>query len=165
MPVTNIIKMAYNTIYLNSDLAKVYQRCSVGGCRPSKTYIDGRNHWRREKELISEVGENGPTIDLLLRASITQMVVMHFASDSRQIKKEGLNKHANWKFSWNCKPSSLHVEKRRINFTTQLSYEVIIISIVHAFECALKTLVSNIFIYLYICNKFTDIIMIILTVL
>ena len=92
----NLSKMASNTIYLSNDLTKVCQR---GWCNPNRDFLCNVAFARGDKKeiLISEIGENGPIIDLLLRASITQMVVMHFASDSRQIilsKKEGLRKHA-----------------------------------------------------------------------
>ena len=88
--------MAFNKIYLNNDLAKV---CQQGWCHPNKDFLHSVAMARGDKKelLISEIGENGPTIDLILRASITQMVVMHFASDSRQIilsKSSGLRKHA-----------------------------------------------------------------------
>ena len=152
--------MRSTKVFLNSDLSKVCQR---GWCHPNREFLCNVAMARGDKKILltNVIGENGPTIDLILRASITEMVVMYFASDSKQIilsKKHGLRKHAR-SFSnelaireqiekwFSCDKATRDFIAQYRSFRMKL-----LSSQLFTLLNAPKTLVSNI--YVYHCNKF-----------
>ena len=80
--------------YLNADLKKI---CEKGWCNPNHGFLDQVVLARGSKKdiLIEQVGDSGLIIDVILRASIAQMIVLYFGADASQIikNKKYLRKH------------------------------------------------------------------------